>query len=233
MLALVLSVTLSLMTYELTRRYLLSKRETLATEQAITSANATARFLKDRTADPTVILATLSSATGSRAVLQVGGRWFATAVDVGPNIIPAPMQALKGTRTERQRVTFGGNPAVIVAVPIGPDVGVYYEVSPLTELRSTLRTLAFILAITAAITTLFGAVVGCLREPTRPPPDQQHGPNRGRVSRAESATPVWRAPTPTSHRSCIPSTTWSTRSKNASTARLGSRPTSVTSSVPP
>ncbi len=160
MLALVLSVTLSLMTYELTRRYLLSTRETFATQQAVTNAQTVARFLQDRTADPTAILATVSSATGSRPVLRLGGRWYASAVDLGPNLIPAPMQALVGARTERQRVTFGGNPAVLVAVPIGPDVGVYYEVSPLTELRSTLRTLAIILAVTAAITTMFGAVVG-------------------------------------------------------------------------
>jgi two-component system, OmpR family, sensor histidine kinase MtrB len=159
-LALMLSVSLALMTYGLTRRYLLSKRETLATQQAVANAHTVARFLQDRTADPAPILATLSSVSGSRPVLRLGDRWFAASIDVGRDTIPVDMRTLTDPRTERQRVMIAGEPVVVVAVPIGPDVGTYYEAFPLTELRSTLRTLATILAVVAAITTLLGALLG-------------------------------------------------------------------------
>ncbi len=159
-LALILSVSLVLMTYALTRRYLLSKRETLATHQAVVDARTAAAFLQDRTADPTVILASLSSATGAHPVLRLDRRWFAASIDAGRDAIPPALRTLQGSQTQRQRVTIGGQPAVIVAVPIGPDVGVYYEVFTLTELEATLRTLAIILAIAAAITTVSGATVG-------------------------------------------------------------------------
>ncbi len=159
-LALVLSVSLAFMTYELTRRYLLSERQSLATQQAVVDAHAVATFLQDRSADPAAILVRLSNAGSSRPVLVLGGQWFSASVDLGRDAIPVAMQALRGTRTERQRVTIGGQPAVVVAVPIGRDIGVYYEVFLLTELRDTLRTLAIILAVVAAMTMLVGAVLG-------------------------------------------------------------------------
>ena len=174
-LALVLSVSLALMTYGLTRRYLLSKRESLATQQAVVDARAVATFLQDRTADPAAILVNLSSASGSRPVLLLGDQWFSASIDVGRDAIPVELQSMQGTRTERQRTTIDGKPAVVVAVPIGPDVGVYYEVFSLTELRDTLRTLAIILAVVAVITTLLGALLGPVRESTGPATDRDHG----------------------------------------------------------
>lgn len=161
-LALVLSASLALMTYGLTRQYLLSKRESLATHQAVVDAQAVARFLQNDTADPGAILVNISSTGGSRPVLLLAGRWFSASIDVGRDAVPARLQALQGTRTERQRTTINHGPAVVVAVPIGPDLGVYYEVISLTELRDTLRTLAIILTIAALITTLLGALLGRL-----------------------------------------------------------------------
>ena len=51
---------------------------------------------------------------------------------------------------------------MVVAVPIEPGVGVYYEINPLGELSTTLRTLGIILAIAATATTVLGAFVGFL-----------------------------------------------------------------------
>jgi two-component system sensor histidine kinase MtrB len=161
-LALLLSTSLALMTYQLTRRYLLSKREALATQQAVSDARTAARLLRDRGTEPSAILLGLSSGTDARPVLRLGDRWFAASVDAGRDAVPRQLQDLTGTRTQRQRSSVDGKPVVVVAVPIGPDIGVYYDVVSLTELRSTLRTLAIILTAAATITTLFGAIVGLL-----------------------------------------------------------------------
>ncbi len=162
LLALVLSMSLAFMTYELTRRYLLSKREDLATQQAVANARAASRLLRDQTVDPTAVLVNLSSGTDARAVLQLRGRWYAASVDAGRDLVPEPLRSLEGPKTERQRVDDGGDPAVVVAVPIEPGVGVYYEINPLGELSTTLRTLGIILAIAATATTVLGAFVGFL-----------------------------------------------------------------------
>lgn len=162
LLALLLSISLAVMTYEITRRYLLSKREDLATQQAVTNARAAARLLRDRTVDPTSVLVNISSGTDASAVLKLGERWYAASVDAGRDLIPAPLRSIDGSRTLRQRTTTGGDPVVVVAVPIEPEVGVYYEIGSLAELESTLRTLAIILAVAASVTTLLGAFVGFL-----------------------------------------------------------------------
>jgi signal transduction histidine kinase len=95
-------------------------------------------------------------------VLQLGGQWFASTKDVGRRSIPVDLRSLPGRQTARQLVTIGGAPAIVVAVPIAPNVGVYYQVFSLAELRSTLRTLAAVLAVAAAVTTLLGALIGLL-----------------------------------------------------------------------
>jgi two-component system, OmpR family, sensor histidine kinase MtrB len=160
LLALLLSVSLALMTYGLTRRYLISKRETSATQEAVANAHAIARYLGDRPLDPATILVNLSTVGSSRSVVHVGARWFAASSDIGRSSIPVQLQSLHGDRILRQRVAVSGATAIVVAVPIRPNIGVYYDVFPLTELRSTLRTLGIVLMIAAVIVTLLGAALG-------------------------------------------------------------------------
>ena len=155
-----LSVTLALLTYGLSRGYLLSRRESLATQQAVVDARAVSRVLPDSSVDRPALLASLSNAGESRSLLRVGGQWFAADGSVDRNAIPPPLRSWQGTRTARQVVDIAGSPGIVVAVPIGPDVGVFYQVFYLTELRGTLRALAIALAIAAAITTLSGALLG-------------------------------------------------------------------------
>jgi len=162
LLALVLSAGLAVMTYELTRRYLVSKREDLATQQAVANAHAASRLLRDRSIDPTSVLVSVASGTDARAVLKLDGRWYATSVDAGRDLIPKPLRTIDGPPTRRQRFHADGDPVVVVAVPIEPGVGVYYEIATLAELTTTLRTLGIILAVAATITTLLGAIVGFL-----------------------------------------------------------------------
>ena len=161
-LALLLSVSLAVMTYELTRGYLISKRENLATREALANAHSVTTLLRDPTVDRATVLPNLSSVGGFSPVLQLNGQWFASTIDVGRHDIPAGLRSLRGRQTARQWVTIDGAPAIVVAVPIQPNLGVYYQVFFLTELGSTLRTLALVLAIAAALTTLLGALLGLL-----------------------------------------------------------------------
>nr|WP_269204468.1 HAMP domain-containing sensor histidine kinase [Motilibacter deserti] len=53
-----------------------------------------------------------------------------------------------------------GTPSVVVAIPVPSVDAVVYEVSPLAELRTTLRALAVVLGAGAAVATLLAAVLG-------------------------------------------------------------------------
>jgi two-component system sensor histidine kinase MtrB len=159
-LALVLSVSLAFMTYQLSRGYLLARRESFATREALANAHTVARLLKDPVIDRTTVLPNFSSTGGSGSLLRLDDEWFASTTAFSRATIPAGLRSLPDDRTARQRVTIAGTPSLVVAVPIHPNLGVYYQVFFLTELRSTLRTLAWVLGIAAAVTTLLGALIG-------------------------------------------------------------------------
>lgn len=160
LLALLLSVSLAFLTYGLARRYLLSKREAAVTQQAIQNARTVAGYLQSPTVEPTEILVNLAPLEGSRSVLRLDGRWYAASIDTGRATIPKQLQAVHGNHVQRQRVVAGRSTLLVVAVPIEPGRGTYFDVVRLDELQTTLRTLATILGIAAAITTVSGALVG-------------------------------------------------------------------------
>ena len=98
-LALLLSVSLAVMTYELTRSYLIAKRESLATREALTNAHSVATLLQNPAVDRATLLPNLSSVGGSSSVLQLDGQWFASTIDVGRHAIPSDLRSLRGNRT--------------------------------------------------------------------------------------------------------------------------------------
>lgn len=159
--ALVLSVTLAMLTYQITRTYLTSERESFAARQAYLNA----RLLRDVLAAGDVqvgeTLSSLSTDAGTAIVLGFEDRFFASAVAFSEEDIPVEVRELvEAGEPARQRVVIAGEPRLVVGTPITAVDASYYEIFPLGELDDTLQTLALSLAISATITTLAGAAVG-------------------------------------------------------------------------
>lgn len=161
LLALLLSASLSVLTYQLTRRYLIDQRRDLAVRQASVNALVAKGVLSTPSADPASLLTSLGTTTGSRSLVRVDGKWFAAAVTIGAEQVPSRLIELVGAgEPGTQRTTIGGTPYQVIAFPI-PDVdAVYVEFASLRELNKTLSALASALLLAAGATTIGGALAG-------------------------------------------------------------------------
>lgn len=161
LMALLLSAVLVAITYELTRRYLVEQRESLAVRQALVNARVVGGVLGSDTVDVAALLATLPSSDGSSAVLELRGEWFAASVAAGQADVPASLLETVGAGSVAvQRTRLEPDAAVVVGVPLVAQGARYFEVFPLDELERTLRTLGTVLGVAAVVTTATGAVLG-------------------------------------------------------------------------
>jgi signal transduction histidine kinase len=160
-LALLLSVTLSVVTYQLARWYLLDQRETLATRQVMLNALVARGQVAATDAQPDQVIESVRSLSNARAVLRVDDAWYAAVVELTENAIPVEfVEVVETDGAARQRMRVNDVPYVVVGVAL-PDLdAAYYEFVPITEYRRTLETLLTVLAVGATVTTLSGALAG-------------------------------------------------------------------------
>ena len=176
---LTLSLVLSFVTYNRSRAYLLSQRETFAVRQASFNAQLVANALRIESADPKAAVERVASGSASEPLLRKDGLWYVTRVNSSPqNDLPDSFlrNALNG-RATRQRFARNNSPFLAVAIPLGPvRTGspnqrdgldepfptMYMEVSNLAELERTLSALGTALAAGAIVATILGALLGLL-----------------------------------------------------------------------
>ena len=162
-LALVLSATLALATYQLCRRYLVSKRESGATRQALIDAGVVANALRDPHLGEPALPSLLTRDVSYGALLRIGQTWRGEGAAHAPDQLPPSLLALADAQhVVRQRATYLGQTALFVAVPIPASDALYVEVLPLSDLEHTLGTIALVTALGAIATTLLGALLGAL-----------------------------------------------------------------------
>ncbi|MGD9753512.1 MAG: ATP-binding protein [Acidimicrobiia bacterium] len=160
--ALVVSTSMALLTFQLTRSYLTGQRDRLAARQAYLNA----AIVQDRLpgADEAELASMLTPLTfegRSQALLRSGDQWFSSSVGLGDRDIPESVMAgLAEGRVARQRVSIGGMPHIVFGIPLLEGRAAYVELFRLTELERTLRTMAASLAASAAVTTVAGAAFG-------------------------------------------------------------------------
>ncbi|HEY7628245.1 MAG TPA: hypothetical protein VH761_14310, partial [Ilumatobacteraceae bacterium] len=162
LLALLLSLTLSVVTYEASRSYLLGQRETLATRQAMGNALVAKELIApDIQADD--VISSLGSATNARAVLRINGVWRSAVVDLDESRIPPTLvESVDKSGPSRQRVVVNGVPYLVVGIALEGLNTAYFEFLSLAEYQRTLDTLQTALIVAAAITTIGGALAGWL-----------------------------------------------------------------------
>ena len=161
--ALLLSMTLTLVTDLVSARYLVEQRDRSASRQAVVNGSFVASQLPLSTVDFTDrqrALAAVRLGAGSNAVLATPEGEVSSAVGLGVTDIPSALVATADAgNAALQRYRVDGRSVVTVAVPLG-DGRVYYEVSDLSSLDTTLRTIAIAGIIAALLTSLLGAALG-------------------------------------------------------------------------
>ena len=158
--ALLLSAAVSLLSYGLTRRYLLTQRERSAVRQAQVNARLVGGALRPAS-DVPQLLGSIQSPAGSSAVVFHEGQWFAASLELGRDAVPVALQrAVLGDRSRaRQRYVFDGVPRLAVGLPLPGGDG-YFEVFPNRELDSTLRALRVALTTASAAAMVSAAGLG-------------------------------------------------------------------------
>lgn len=159
--ALFLSVLLGVITYVSVRQLLLEDRETSLVEQASGDAGLIAATLRSGQANPAELLVSLRPPTRSTPLLRHDDEWFAASLQVGPEDLPASLTSvvLEGTAA-RQTIYLRDRPVTIVGIPLGGDLGHYFEVFSLVDVANTLSTLSQVLILAGATTTVAGALLG-------------------------------------------------------------------------
>ncbi|GAA1888613.1 HAMP domain-containing sensor histidine kinase [Lapillicoccus jejuensis] len=161
---LLLSLLLAVGTYLAARHYLVEQREQVALRQTYVDAAVVVDNL--RTSGVRVqedVLGAAGSSADSDLLLERGGRWYTSSLDLGPSAVPP--QVVAGV--DQGSVTYAwtrvrGRPAVVVGVPLRESGARFYEVSTTDELASTLSTLLVVLLAFAVLGTAAGAAAGRL-----------------------------------------------------------------------
>jgi len=160
-LALILSLTLSVVTYQLARWYLLEQRESLATRQVMLNALVSKGLVAASDAEADDVLESVRSLSNARAVLRVDDTWYAAVVELSENSIPIDVvDTVESDGAARRRVQVNDVPYLVVGVSLPGLDAAYFEFVPLTEYRRTLETLLTVLAVGASVTTVGGALAG-------------------------------------------------------------------------
>lgn len=159
--ALVISAAVALLSYDLTRRTLLSGRERSAARSAFFDAGVVRARLATDNSDILDVLRSLDTGGTRREVVYRDGQPYVRGADVGvTESIPDTLrQMVAGGQSGVQRVRTDSGAALVIGVPLG-DSTQFYVVDSLSELDQTLRVLSLILTLVAAGTTAAGAALG-------------------------------------------------------------------------
>jgi signal transduction histidine kinase len=160
-LAFLLSVGLAVFSYELTRSFVITRREETVRQQAYVNARAVRDALEANPLDVRGALAQTQTGADSAIVVRVGSEWVGTSVGVGRNQVPTSLRALVADGSAgTQNTRIADSPNIGVGVPLATVRGAYFEFVPVRDLDSTLSVLARALALAAVVMTGIGAILG-------------------------------------------------------------------------
>lgn len=159
--ALVLSALLAEGTYLAARHYLVDQREHTAVRQAFADASYVRDGLLTSGARESDVLGSISAPAGSEIILHRQSRWYSSSLREGSGSVPpAVREATSHGAVNVLWTRTATGPAIVVGVPLPAVRAQFYEVASTAELAGTLSTLATVLSIFAAITTVSGALLG-------------------------------------------------------------------------
>lgn len=160
-LALAVSVALSLGTYLTARHSLVAQRQRVAMRQTFSDAALVRSSLLTSGTKISDVLGSLTPPRGTTVFVHRRGEWYSSSLDVRPDEVTRNLLPAVADGSAALTWTHATRPAsVVVGVPLPKADAEYFEATATQELDSTLRTLRLALLIFAAITTLSGAMLG-------------------------------------------------------------------------
>lgn len=161
LLALGVSLLLSVVAWLVVSNYLLSQR--VSTAVSVTDLDRAALQVGLTRASSSVngALAALPTNDASASIALVSGQWYSGASAPRPSEIPAPLRdrVAKGD-TATQRITVDGKLVLAVGTPLSRDGDLLFEIFPLDVLNRTLSSMAIVLTVCAIVTTAVGVGLG-------------------------------------------------------------------------
>jgi len=155
----VLTGVVSLVTYGVSRSYLVRQRRTYAVRQATANARLMDDLSRGHADSIPQLLASLESPNGSGSIpfLFRDGRWYSARLGQTEALIPPAVRTdvITGRRARDLRYHVDG-PKLVVGLPLGTG-DAYFEVFPLREMARTLDAVALALVV-AALATLLGSL---------------------------------------------------------------------------
>ncbi|WP_328474393.1 HAMP domain-containing histidine kinase [Actinoplanes sp. NBC_00393] len=159
--ALLLSVCISLVSYESTRRTLFAERERTAVRATYYDAAVVNAGIAGPAPDVLEVLRSLDTGSDRYVLLYLDGQWHSRNADLAADTAVPPLlqTMIAGGQAAAQRVHRDGRPVLIVGIPLAGSAA-FYEIISLGELERTLQTLALVLTTTAIMVAAGGAAVG-------------------------------------------------------------------------
>jgi two-component system sensor histidine kinase MtrB len=159
--ALLLSLCISLVSYESTRNTLFAERERTAVRATYYDAAVVNAGITGTDPDVLGVLRSLDTGADRYVLLHLDGEWHSRSADLSAaTAVPSALQKMIADgEPGAQRIHRDGRPALIVGIPLAGSAA-FYEIISLAELERTLQTLALVLTAAAIMVAAGGAAVG-------------------------------------------------------------------------
>lgn len=147
--------------YAIMSTTLVDERNETALRQAFTNARLLRPRLEPRPEEMGTLLASLEVGTGGGSIVELGGRWFTSSIELDRARVPASLRELvDGGDAGIQQVRGDPSAELVVGVPIAAAGARYYELTSFAETEAALSTMRTVLALGALGATALGALVG-------------------------------------------------------------------------
>lgn len=169
--ALIISAAVSISAYVFTLRFQVNQQQGIAVRQTYLNAAIVRSRLLGPHADVPGLLDALTTGSSTNALIYDHGRWYSSSLLISRDALPLNLRAatLSGAVT-RTWTRIGGDPQLVVGVPLPAAGGAYFETFDEADLDRTLDSLRSVLIAAGLAATAGGGVLGwwASRRLTRP-----------------------------------------------------------------
>ncbi|WP_374969097.1 ATP-binding protein [Terrabacter sp. BE26] len=161
LLALAISVLVSVLSWVVVSGYLLADRQDTAVSETTLGSSVLASALARGTAPVGSLLGGLPTNDADASVALVSGHWYPSPSRAGAaGVPPALVAAVTSSTVAVQRVVVDGHLSLVVGAPLQRRGDALFEVFPLTDLEHRRTTLAWVLGAVAVSTSFAGVALG-------------------------------------------------------------------------
>lgn len=160
--ALLLAAFLAAAAYSFTRSSLVTQRDGSAVDAATSNAGEVNRSLMAQPADASDAIGRLRERGVENVMILYRGGWTQGSPTYEPEQIPELLRqrVIDEQVASRMTTIIGNVPLIVIGIPLAGESGSYFEFVDLSDIDTTLNSVALSLLFAALITTMFGGVIG-------------------------------------------------------------------------